>query len=98
MGKSREEYNLEDFLSILLSNKGPTNIIYSEAGWRLSYLPYAPDTEDSETAIILGDGECFLILYGDHRDQLKEKTRDEAVSYWKSHPELHGATSDEMAE
>ena len=48
------------------------------------------------TAIILGDNGCFLILYGDHQTALDGRSRDEAVAYWKAHPELCGFTSDNI--
>lgn len=74
------------------------NINYHQIGWRLSYNPYCMDTDSDETAICLGSGksEKFLILYGNHVDYLKGKSRDEAVAYWQSKPELHGATSDKI--
>lgn len=99
MGKSKSEYTLADLFKLILDPTPANNLCYNEAGWNLSYLPYASDTDDSETAIVLGSGgmqSTYLILYGDHRDQLRGKTRDEAVAYWQSHPELHGATTDTM--
>lgn len=96
MGKSKSEYTIADMLGRILDPTPVKNMYYNEAGWGLSYLPYASDTDDSETCIILGMQSTFLILYGDHRDQLRGKSRDEAVAYWQSHPELHGATSDKM--
>ena len=72
------------------------NMIYHETGWVLSYNPYCCDTDQSETAIILGNSQTFLILYGDHREALRGLSRDDAMEFWKSKPELHGATSDDM--
>jgi len=68
----------------------------NQIGWRLSYNPFCVDTESAETAIVLGEDEVFLILYGDHVAELDGQTRDFAVAYWEDHPELHGATSDTM--
>ena len=98
MPKSKEEYTIGDALKRILCEQPTQILIYNEVGWRLSYLPYAVDTESDETAIILGEGLhniVFLILYGDHREQLRGKSRNDAIEYFKANPSLHGATSDE---
>ena len=96
-GKTAEEYNIFDGLARMFSNAPARNVIVNEAGWTLSYNPWCEDTNSDETAIIIPDKDRkhYLILYGDHRAELKFKTRTQAIDFFKKHPELHGATSDE---
>lgn len=77
---------------------GRRNTSKQQVGWRLSYLPYAQDTDSDETAVVLGQNDCFLILYGDHFKALDGLTRDQAVAYWQARPELWGATSGRIGE
>ncbi len=92
-----------EMLSIVLTGQvngkfSAKNIRKRQIGWTLSYNPYCADTDCDETAIILGEREAYLILYGNHANALDGATRDFAVAYWKSHPNLHGATSDQIEE
>ena len=84
---------IEDTLRVIFTGQPTKNLSYYEAGWRMSYLPYAADTDSDETAIII-DEEIYCILYGDHRDALKNKSRSEALEYFKANKALWGASSE----
>lgn len=86
---------LARFLAIGQHSSRPTST--RENGFRLSYNAYCADTGQDETAIVVAE-EWFLILYGDHREELKGKGLKEAMEYWKEREELWGATTNTIEE
>lgn len=85
---------------------GAGNQIHETEGFFLSYNPdcrtgicglfdsFLGIDQGEETAIVWNDK--YLILNGDHRADLANKSIEECLGYFLSHQDLHSPTSDQF--